>query len=162
MIQKKVTPATIRESNPKKKLIIKNRKFFPPTNNDLSTKDHETRAHEEELLAHMPNPPTSEPKDEDFPPQPEAKKQKISTEESEEAEADTEAEWESIEKPEDSVENGMPLVDVDNIETAENEKVGAEVESLDDDGETKEHALSALHVAQGGGDPPQNALLKDW
>ena len=104
------------------------------------------KADDSELLAKMPDPPTTDPLEEG---QPEAKKQKVATEQPEE-------DWEAIEKPESFATNGFdPDFDDDD------EKILSAEEQAKAD-EIKEVREAALHVAEGGGDPPQNGLLRDW
>ena len=121
------------------------RKFFPPTEHDLSPKDREVETSESELLAKLPDPPSTEPLVEA---QPEAKKQKVASELPED-------DWEAIEKPEGSSSNGLDL------EFDDDEKIMSAEEQAKAD-EIKEEREAALHVAEGGGDPPQNGLLRDW
>lgn len=119
------------------------RKFFPPTEHDLSRKSQEEEDKEEKILADMPDPPTTEPLDEG---QPESKKQKVGSENREE-------EWEVVEKPEGS--------------TAADGIHGDAVEkgTASDEGPTKtkeiQVAQGSIHTG-GGSVHAQNSLLKDW
>ena len=120
------------------------RKFFPPTEQDLSAKEQQKQVHDGGLIAAMPDPPTSEPVEEG---QPEAKKQKVDFEEPEE-------EWEAVEKPEGSDMNGLLAGSVGEKEEQIEKQIEVE--------EAKEELSTAMHTAEAGGDPPQNNLLKDW
>ena len=120
------------------------REFFPPTEKDLSPEEQAKQQHEDELVAAMPDPPTSEPLEEG---QPGAKKIKVAE--------DDDEEWETLEKPESSAINGQDLLEEPEVKVATmEEKTKA--------GETAEDQEKALHTAEAGGGLPQSALLKDW
>ena len=89
----------------------------------------------------MPDPPSSEPLEEG---QPEAKKQKVESEDADEG-------WEAVEKPEGADLDGVIV-----------EEKGDEFEKLIEAEEAKEEQSTALHTAEAGVNPPQNNLLKDW
>ena len=120
------------------------REFFPPTETDLSPTEQAKQQHEEELVAAIPDPPTSEPLEEG---QPGAKKLKIAE--------DDDEEWETLEKPESSAINGQDLLEEPEAEVATIEEKTKAVEPAEDQ-------ENALHTAEAGGGLSQNALLKDW
>ena len=106
----------------------------------------------------MPDPPTNEPTEEGQRPN---KMQKMTQTASAGAgtsdSGDTgtsDAEWETVEKTKYSDVNGY----VDVVDERRST-------SIDEDAmtqEEKEQHTNALHTAQLGGDPPQNALERDW
>ena len=120
------------------------REFFPPTEKDLSPEEQAKQQHEEQLVAAMPDPPSSEPLEEG---QPEAKKIKVAE--------DDDEEWETLEKPESSAINGQDLLEEPDAEVATIEEKTKAVETAEDQ-------EKALHTAEAGGGLPQSALLKDW
>ena len=91
----------------------------------------------------MPDPPTGEPVSEG---QPEAKKQKVDADEA------LDQDWEEVEKPDIETEDDLMASKGDMSEEGELVKASA----------AEEQSATALHTAEGGGDPPQSALLKDW
>lgn len=98
-------------------------------------------------MSSLPDAPTNEPVEYG---QSDAKKPKLS--------AETDDEWETVEKTELSATNGLE-------DQAFLQKDKPRSTSIDEDvmsQETKEQQAAALHTAQTGGDPPQNALERDW
>ena len=118
------------------------RKFFPPVLEEGSSTAAEIEE-SDKLAKSMPDPPGGELKEAEG--QPDSKKQKMSSEADEE--------WESIEKPEGSSQNGVEVSD--EVVESENQKEVV-------DGEKKEEVAAALHTAEMGGNPPQSMLEKDW
>ena len=102
------------------------------------------------MLVRLPDPPKSEPLAEG---QPTAKKQKVTFEDPEEED------WEAIEKPDGSSINGFDQEVGDPKETAVAQEP-APTEQAKVDQETTLKAW--LGAQEGGGNPPQNSLQKDW
>ncbi|KAI9874721.1 MAG: hypothetical protein M1830_009375, partial [Pleopsidium flavum] len=122
--------------------------FFPPTEQDLSTKDQQQqKAHEGELLAKMPDTPSTEPLQEG---QPEAKKLKV-------ARDDTDDEWEAVEKPDEEAKHEP--TGPEGKEDEELVKVTKD-EAQEDHGIKDELAASSGTTAHSDGHP--NTLMKDW
>lgn len=117
------------------------RKFFPPTDHDLSgSKSHERQTeqqqtHEGELLASLPDAPSAEPKPEGHP---DAKEQKLGSDPTDDG-------WEAVEKPSDEADDeDMVTVTKNDVEAA----IGP-------------HS-SAPSGVNGKGSTVQSGLLKDW
>ena len=121
------------------------RKFFPPTEQDLSRKSQAAEEDEGKMLADMPDPPTTEPLDEG---QPEAKKQKVASENQED-------EWEVVEKPEGSTSTEDEAIQGDSAEkgTATGEEQ-SKTEKIESEEGSKPTGGGNVHA--------QNILLKDW
>ena len=117
------------------------RKFFPPTEHDLSRKSQEADDKEEKMLADMPDPPTAEPLEEG---QPEAKKQKVASENQEE-------EWEVVEKGSAADETTHDDVTEKGTATGEEQTSAKKTEREQGSKPTGGGVVHAQHI-----------LLKDW
>ena len=121
------------------------RRFFPPTDQDLPKEIVVESKDEGELLARMPDPPTSEPLAEG---QPEAKKRKVTSEDEEEG-------WEAVERPEGSSINGHYQGLGESMETDTQQEPTA----MEQDKSKQE---TTVHAQEGGSIHPPNSLLADW
>ena len=120
----------------------KNRKFFPPVEEQTPSTDEAESS--SRLARSMPDPPATEPREAG---EPDSKKQKLASSPA------ADEEWESVERPDGSAENGIRHDPEITEHLAESEIV---------DGERKEDVTAALHTAEMGGNPPKNMLEKDW
>ena len=124
--------------------LTRNSKYFPPTADDVSSEDKDTKAGaeteaSESLATALPDPPTMEPKDPD---EPDTKKPKVDSEPIEEG-------WEEVDKSTDTGENG-PTEEKASLQT--------------DDRTQKVEAAVMQGVVSGKAEAPQskNMLGKDW
>ncbi|MCJ1360962.1 hypothetical protein MMC16_000057 [Acarospora aff. strigata] len=114
--------------------------FFPPTEQDLPDKDQQQQqAHVGELLAKLPDPPSTEPAQHG---QPEAKKLKV-------AHDDSDEEWETVNKPNDPPAEGYGKEDEEMVTVTK-----AEIPHGYHD--------TVWEVTTAHDDGLSNKLLKDW
>ena len=120
--------------------LTSDRQFFPPTEQDLPDKDQQQQqAHVGELLAKLPDPPSTEPAQHG---QPEAKKLKV-------AHDDSDEEWETVNKPNDPPAEGYGKEDEEMVTVTK-----AEIPHGYHD--------TVWEVTTAHDDGLSNKLLKDW
>ena len=121
------------------------RKFFPP----ILDESAEGKEEAEKLAKDMPDPPTKEPSEQG---QPASKKPKVVA-------GNDEDEWETVEKTEFSATNGLEGESIDLTDKTRSTSIDKDDTMTQ---EEMEQQAAALHTAQTGGVPPQNALERDW